>query len=54
MPNTYVMTKAAAEQLIRHEAKGLPVTVFRPAIGVYLLTQNIDVENSFWLSSKYI
>lgn len=35
MPNTYVMTKAAAEQLIKHEAKGLPVTIFRPAIGTY-------------------
>jgi len=33
MPNTYVMTKAAAEQLVKHEAKGLPVTIFRPAIG---------------------
>ncbi|XP_025424317.1 fatty acyl-CoA reductase wat-like [Sipha flava] len=32
MPNTYVMTKAAAEQLIKHEAVGLPVTIFRPAI----------------------
>lgn len=35
MPNTYVMTKAAAEQLVKHEAKGLPVTIFRPAIGTY-------------------
>lgn len=37
MPNTYVMTKAAAEQLIKHEAEGLPVTIFRPAIGKYSL-----------------
>ncbi|XP_050433016.1 fatty acyl-CoA reductase wat-like [Adelges cooleyi] len=31
-PNTYVMTKAAAEQLVKNEAIGLPVTIFRPAI----------------------
>lgn len=36
MPNTYVMTKAAAEQLVKYEAEGLPITIFRPAIGRYL------------------
>lgn len=41
MPNTYVMTKAAAEQLIKHEAKNLPVSIFRPAIGRYLKMLNI-------------
>ncbi|XP_055714402.1 fatty acyl-CoA reductase wat-like [Phlebotomus papatasi] len=31
-PNTYTYTKALAEDLIRSEAKGLPVAVVRPAV----------------------
>lgn len=31
-PNTYTYTKALAEDLVRTQAKGLPFTIFRPAI----------------------
>jgi fatty acyl-CoA reductase len=36
-PNTYTFTKCLAEDLVRTQAKGLPVAVFRPAIGKCLL-----------------
>lgn len=32
-PNTYVFSKAVAEELISAEGKGLPVAVVRPSIG---------------------
>lgn len=32
-PNTYSFTKCLAEDLVRDMSKGMPVTVFRPAIG---------------------
>lgn len=32
-PNTYSFTKCLAEDLVREMSKGMPVTVFRPAIG---------------------
>lgn len=32
-PNTYSFTKCLAEDLVRDMGKGMPVTVFRPAIG---------------------
>jgi fatty acyl-CoA reductase len=32
-PNTYAFTKAMAEDLVRDEGVGLPIGVFRPAIG---------------------
>lgn len=32
-PNTYTFTKCLAEDLVRTQSKGLPVAVFRPAIG---------------------
>ncbi|XP_059613253.1 fatty acyl-CoA reductase wat-like isoform X2 [Phlebotomus argentipes] len=31
-PNTYTFTKALAEDLIKSEGKGLPITIFRPAV----------------------
>jgi fatty acyl-CoA reductase len=49
MPNTYVMTKAAAEQLIKCEAKNLPVTIFRPAIVV--ATANEPLPG--WIDNLY-
>lgn len=33
--NTYTLTKAAAEQLINEEARGIPVSIFRPSIGEF-------------------
>nr|AWJ25025.1 fatty acyl-CoA reductase [Nilaparvata lugens] len=33
-PNTYVYTKAVAEEVVRTLSKGLPVSIFRPAIVV--------------------
>lgn len=33
-PNTYVYTKAVAEEVVRTQSKGLPVSIFRPAIVV--------------------
>lgn len=32
-PNTYTFTKALAEQVVEKEGKGLPIAVFRPAVG---------------------
>ena len=32
-PNTYTFTKAVAEDIVRKEAHGMPVGIFRPAIG---------------------
>lgn len=34
-PNTYSFTKCLAEDLVRDMSKGLPVAVFRPAIGEF-------------------
>lgn len=31
-PNTYTYTKALAEYVLINEAKGLPVSIFRPSI----------------------
>ena len=31
-PNTYVVTKAVAEETVRKNGKDLPITVFRPGI----------------------
>ncbi|XP_054282498.1 fatty acyl-CoA reductase wat-like [Macrosteles quadrilineatus] len=31
-PNTYTFTKAMAEQVVNKEGRGLPITVFRPAV----------------------
>ncbi|RZF41002.1 hypothetical protein LSTR_LSTR006305 [Laodelphax striatellus] len=36
-PNTYVYTKAVAEEVVRTQSKGLPVSIFRPAIGKNIL-----------------
>lgn len=32
-PNTYAFTKAIAEDSVRDQGAGLPIGVFRPAIG---------------------
>lgn len=32
-PNTYTFTKALAETLIKEHGLGLPIGIFRPAIG---------------------
>jgi fatty acyl-CoA reductase len=32
-PNTYSFTKALAEDMIRDEARGLPIGILRPSIG---------------------
>jgi nucleoside-diphosphate-sugar epimerase len=34
-PNTYTFTKAVAEDMIKEEARGLPVGILRPSIGKY-------------------
>uniref|UniRef100_A0A8D8QHM0 Fatty acyl-CoA reductase n=1 Tax=Cacopsylla melanoneura TaxID=428564 RepID=A0A8D8QHM0_9HEMI len=34
-PNTYTFTKALAEDVIRVEGKGLPISVYRPAVSKY-------------------
>lgn len=34
-PNTYTFTKALAEQVVEKEGKGLPIAVFRPAVGEF-------------------
>ncbi|XP_025200204.1 putative fatty acyl-CoA reductase CG5065 [Melanaphis sacchari] len=49
MPNTYVMTKAAAEQLIKREAKGLPITIVRPAI----VTATANEPLPGWIDNLY-
>jgi len=38
-PNTYVYTKAVAEEVVRSYSKGLPVSVFRPSIVVATKTE---------------
>lgn len=35
LPNTYSFTKSLAEDVIRREAQGLPILVFRPTVGMY-------------------
>ncbi|CAG9135157.1 unnamed protein product [Plutella xylostella] len=34
-PNTYTFTKALAEKELKEHCGGLPLGIFRPAIGVY-------------------
>jgi hypothetical protein len=34
-PNTYSFTKNLAEDVIREEARGLPIGIIRPSIGKY-------------------
>lgn len=35
-PNSYVFTKAVAENLLRDEGRGLPIGMIRPSIGNYI------------------
>ncbi|XP_039291036.1 fatty acyl-CoA reductase wat [Nilaparvata lugens] len=50
-PNTYVYTKAVAEEVVRTLSKGLPVSIFRPAIGkkssILQLYWNLPIEIDF-------
>ncbi|XP_050539331.1 fatty acyl-CoA reductase wat-like [Daktulosphaira vitifoliae] len=48
-PNTYVMTKAAAEQLIKSEASDLPISVFRPAIVIATASEPLPG----WIDNLY-
>lgn len=48
-PNTYTYTKALAEDLIRSEAKGLPVAIVRPA--VVLPTSEEPIPG--WIDNMY-
>ncbi|XP_066991212.2 fatty acyl-CoA reductase wat [Anabrus simplex] len=48
-PNTYVFTKALAEEVVQEECQGLPLTVFRPAIVVG--TRNDPVQG--WIDNLY-
>lgn len=43
-PNTYTFTKCLAEDLIRTTGKGLPIVVFRPAIGkeIFILQKQLN------------
>lgn len=35
-PNTYVFTKCLAEDVVLVEGKGMPVVLYRPAIGAFI------------------
>jgi hypothetical protein len=43
-PNTYTLTKALAEDLVRSYSADLPIGVFRPAIGKYHYSLQLDQE----------
>lgn len=52
-PNTYAFTKAMAEDLVKKESRGLPIGMFRPAIGkTFFLT--IGFNNAFEIFSSSI
>lgn len=44
-PNTYAFTKALAEDYVRRKNKGLPIGIFRPAIGNFYF-QYLHFNNS--------
>ncbi|XP_054280697.1 fatty acyl-CoA reductase wat-like isoform X2 [Macrosteles quadrilineatus] len=48
-PNTYVYTKAVAEEVVRTNSKGLPVSIFRPSIVV--ATKNEPFPG--WIDNLY-
>lgn len=48
-PNTYTFTKALAEDLVKHEAVGLPLGIFRPS--VVISTYNEPVRG--WIDNVY-
>jgi hypothetical protein len=48
-PNTYTLTKALAEDLVRNECKNLPVGVFRPAI----VTSTAQEPIKGWIDNLY-
>lgn len=48
-PNTYTFTKCLAEDLVRTMGKGLPVTIFRPAIVIPTYLEPI----SGWIDNMY-
>jgi len=44
-PNTYTLTKALAEGLVRSYSADLPIGVFRPAIGKYwIIAQKVFIS----------
>lgn len=48
-PNTYTYTKALAEDLVKSQAKGLPFTIFRPAIVIPTYREPV----SGWIDNMY-
>lgn len=50
-PNTYVFTKAEAEEIVRLNGKDLPISVFRPSIGKQFF---ISKSNVIYASFGYI
>lgn len=48
-PNTYTLTKALAEDLVKNECAGMPVCVFRPAI----ITSTAEEPIKGWIDNLY-
>lgn len=48
-PNTYTLTKALAEDLVRKECANMPVGVFRPAI----VTSTLKEPIRGWIDNLY-
>lgn len=48
-PNTYAFTKALAEDVIKNHSKGLPISIFRPAIIVSTLEEPVPG----WIDNLY-
>lgn len=50
-PNTYAYTKCLAEELVQDLGAGLPITIFRPAMGKHIvIVQFVDFNGIFYLS----
>lgn len=50
---SYTFSKAATERMIAEKYKHLPISIFRPVVGLYLYFYIID-KASFILSFKFI
>ncbi|KAI5721993.1 hypothetical protein M8J76_002099 [Diaphorina citri] len=48
-PNTYTLTKALAEEVVRNEAGGLPLAVFRPSIIINSYKEPVKA----WIDNPY-
>lgn len=46
-PNTYTMTKCIAEDLLREKSQGLPLTIVRPGIGLFLTLKDINSSHNY-------